>query len=512
MITRKIKHLHTLIHSMTRGERRRFTTFVGGTEKAENALYLRIFNFYARHGMVTDDELVKRVSGLKKTQLANIRAHLWHQILECLRSMHAANTPAMSARTFLDFALLLQRRGLYDSAGDYVESALVISEKSQNPSLSYHILYEQRAMQAEYLHRPENKQLYEVNTGSSSLIEKVNLRDKLLNTLVRLQSQYYLTGFVKNDAEFKSVTNMFDQYMPKYQPQKGTVHDTILYYQNKVWFYYITQDFAASYRFASKWVRLIENKEEVVTGHPELYIKGIHHSLNALFMAGKLSAFRSYFNRLITFGEYTATHESHDIRSMHEEYFAIHSCNLIFLTGMYDDGVYEISPLIEKLRQNPYEWNTRKLITINYKFACVYFGADQYHTSLDFLNEIMNSQDDKTSEDIRSFARILALICHYELGNELLVRYQIKAVYRFLHKMKHLQAVQQDILLFLKNSPTWNRSEMMFHFQVLRDRLIQYKNHSFERRPFLYLDIIAWLDSKLRMCRIQDVIRSRTLN
>lgn len=154
-------------------------------------------------------------------------------------------------------------------------------------------------------------------------------------------------------------------------------------------------------------------------------------------------------------------------------------------------------------------WHIRKRLTLSYKIACVYFGADQYAKCLDYLNAIINSPEDGSLQDIRSFARMLALICHYELGNELFVAHQIRSVYRYLHKMKDLQAVQRAILSFLKNSARWKQSEMPQHFRTLRHALMDYRNHPYEKRPFLYLDIIAWLDSKLERLPIQEIIRKR---
>lgn len=509
MVSQKIKTLHALIHSMTKGEKRRFTTFVGGVGKTENTLYLKVFNVYAEKGLVPDHELVKIVPGIRKIQLANIRSHLWHQILECLRSIHAENISEMKARSYLDFAFLLNHRGFHDAAFEYSERALVISEKYSNSSLSYHILDVQRYMQSEYSNYSIRKDLQGLHSESGKLIDAVNLRDKLFNTLILLQKHYYASGYVKNDEEYYAIKHLYEQSMPKFSISRGSLHNNILYYQNKVWFYYITQQFPFCYRSAVKWIRIFETHESLKSQHPDLFLKGLHHSLNALFMGAKLSLFLGNFDRLRVFGQNITEDNSTEIQSMYEEYVALHTCNKIFITGRYDEGVQEILPLIEKMQHNPYNWQNRKLLTLHYKIACVYFGADHYHKCLDHLNFITNSHDDKTLEDIRCFARILILICHYELGNEVFVRYQIKAVYRFLHKMKDLQGVQKSILLFLKNSPNFRRVDMKMHFKELRSKLILYKNHTFERRPFLYLDIIAWLDSKLNDCRIQDIVGVR---
>ena len=144
-----------------------------------------------------------------------------------------------------------------------------------------------------------------------------------------------------------------------------------------------------------------------------------------------------------------------------------------------------------------------------YKLACVYFGADDFKTALDYLNKIINSPIGGLREDIQSFARILSLISHYELGNDFLVSYQIKSIYRFLIKMEDLQAVQKEILGFIRRTPLMTKKDLKTEFIKLRAKLIKFQNDPYERRPFLYLDIISWLDSKIENKRIQDTIKNK---
>jgi hypothetical protein len=46
-------------------------------------------------------------------------------------------------------------------------------------------------------------------------------------------------------------------------------------------------------------------------------------------------------------------------------------------------------------------------------------------------------------------------------------------------------------------------------FSQLKSNLSKWTNDPIENRPFLYLDIIAWLDSKIQKKRIQTIIREK---
>ena len=135
--------------------------------------------------------------------------------------------------------------------------------------------------------------------------------------------------------------------------------------------------------------------------------------------------------------------------------------------------------------------------------------ADDYDNALTCLNHIINAPNSKIRQDIQCFARILALIVHYELGNEVLMSYQIRSVFRFLSNMQDLQGVQREILSFLRKTPALVPSDIKKEFVALRNRLVPYSTHPYEKRPFLYLDIIAWLDAKINGTSIREEIQKK---
>ena len=137
------------------------------------------------------------------------------------------------------------------------------------------------------------------------------------------------------------------------------------------------------------------------------------------------------------------------------------------------------------------------------------FGAADFKGCIEYLNRITNDKVSNLREDVQSFARILSLIAHYELGNDDLIDYQIRSTYRFLLKVKDLQQVQVEILKFLRHSVFMNREDLTDNFKILKNALERIFNHKYERRPFLYLDLLSWLESKIDNLPIETVIRRR---
>ena len=78
-------------------------------------------------------------------------------------------------------------------------------------------------------------------------------------------------------------------------------------------------------------------------------------------------------------------------------------------------------------------------------------------------------------------------------------------------KMENLSKVEEEIFRFLRKSFKLEPSELKPEFPKLLARLKTYEKNRFETRAFVYLDIISWLESKIRNVPVQKIIREKFL-
>ena len=76
-------------------------------------------------------------------------------------------------------------------------------------------------------------------------------------------------------------------------------------------------------------------------------------------------------------------------------------------------------------------------------------------------------------------------------------------------KMKNLSVVEEDIFSFIKASFSLSPLQIITAFQQLKTKLEQHKGNPLETRSFMYLDINAWLESKIQGVPVQDIRRAR---
>jgi hypothetical protein len=72
-----------------------------------------------------------------------------------------------------------------------------------------------------------------------------------------------------------------------------------------------------------------------------------------------------------------------------------------------------------------------------------------------------------------------------------------------------LHEVQKEIIRFLKNLNSIYPSDIKKEFIKMKARFIELENNTYEKRAFLYLDIISWLESKIENRKISDIIKEK---
>ena len=78
--------------------------------------------------------------------------------------------------------------------------------------------------------------------------------------------------------------------------------------------------------------------------------------------------------------------------------------------------------------------------------------------------------------------------------------------------MDELHIVQRKIITFLRSLSTIYPHDLKNAFIDLHDDLVKFENHPYEKRSFMYLDIISWLESNIESISVESVIKRKSLS
>ena len=151
-----------------------------------------------------------------------------------------------------------------------------------------------------------------------------------------------------------------------------------------------------------------------------------------------------------------------------------------------------------------------RILVFYYKIASLYFGSGDYETAIDYLQKIINWKVDLRN-DLQSYARLLHVLAHYELGNFEIIESLTKSVFRYMAKMENLTLVEEEMFKFLRANFYVSARKLKPEFEKLLNKIKRLEYNRFETRAFAYLDIISWLESKVYEKPMAQIIREKYL-
>ena len=503
--------LMILVSSMNRAEKRHFRLFAKRNQSSENLLFIQLFDLLDRYQKFDEELVLKRLPEIKKRQLSNIKSHLYKQLLRSLRLFHSKSMERIQLREMVDYAYVLYNKGLYRMALDQLEKSRSKAEEISDFNQLYEVLEFTKYIESQYVTGSIEGRAEELTTKASQVLDRIQKSCSFSNLSLQLYSLYLKVGYVKTQRDSIFVKEFFKANLPSISYEELDELARIQYCQAFVWYNHLLQDFAWTYRYASKWVGVFLENRSLIPLFPVLYLKGLHNLLNALYNVLRYDSFVEALKLLEAFKKEYSFANAMNIEGLYYSFFYIHQIKHHFFTGAFGEGLKLVEPIMECIDEGKYHWDEHRIMLFYYRIACLYFGSGDNDEAILYLNKVIQLKSPDYRADIQCFARILNLIAHFELGNERLVEYQVKSVYRFLLKSEELQEVQKEIFKFLRKTPRIRKEELKKHFRELRNRLMYLQEDPYEKRAFLYLDIISWLDSKIEERKVGDVIRDKFL-
>ncbi len=501
-----------LIRSLSRSEKRHFRIFVRRNQSSTDILFLKLFDFLDKHQEYDEEKILKKLPDIKKRQLSNLKAHLYKQLLVSLRLLNRNYDLNIDLRESIDYARVLYNKGLYRQSLDVLDKTKKRAIEFHQNIVALEIVEIEKHIEGQYITRSIENRAEELAEQSTEIYDSLALGNNYSNLALQLYGLYLKIGYVRNEKDFLMVKEFFYSKLPKQiSDKKLGFFEKIYYCQAHLWYYHISQDFPMCYRYAQRWVDAFQDNPDMKVHEAPLYLKSLHNLLATLFNLWYYDRFIEVLAKLEAAEKELPIAQITNIEGLYYLYYYIHQIDKHYLQGTYDEGIALVPDLMEIMESDKYNWDDHRLMMFNYKIACLYFGSGDNGKAIDYLNLIINQKNPDYRQDIQCFARILSLIAHFELGNERLVEYQIKSVYRFLGKMKDLHEVQREIFRFLRRTPRMVTSQLKEEFIELKRKLEMVRNKPYEGRPFLYLDIISWLESKIESKTVQEVVREKFL-
>ena len=508
MPKQKTDDLLKLVASLNRAEKRHFRLFVKRNQQSNGELlFLQLFDILERTGEYDEAYLLKRIEGIKKSQLSNLKAHLYKQLLTSLRLLNRNKDEEITLRENLDYARILYNKGLYRQSLDILDKVKKRALELETHTIALETAQFEKLIEGQYITRSIEGRAEELSRECEMLTRKIDATNAYSNLSLRLYGLYLADGLVSNEQEYRAVGTYFQDNVPEGEYEDLDFWGKVYYCQSYTWMHLIRQDYPLCYRYTQRWVDLFRDNPKMIEVNAPLYLKGVHNHLATLFNMWQYDKFMEELHNLDLFPHQFDLTNNVNVAGLYHLYQFDHQIRRHYMEGTFTEGLGLVPQIMEVIGDNRYNWDDHRNMVFYYRIACLYFGSGDNDSAIDYLNLIINQRSPNYRSDIQAYARILSLICHFEMGNVQLVEYQVKSVYRFLSKVEHLQETQQIIFRFLRRIPRIREADLREEFVELKRRLDEVAKKPFESRPFTYLDIPSWLEAKIENVSVQEVIR-----
>jgi hypothetical protein len=511
MPNRSTDTLFQLIQSLETAEKRHFKLHMKSHAGGSGDLkVVQLFDAMDKMKQYDEELLLKKHPGIQKTQLSNLKARLYQEVLTSLRSLKKEDNIDLQLHEQLDFARLLYNKGLYLQSLKILDKIKELARTHQQVTYILQVVFLEKKIEALHITRSMQDRAEKLSAESAEINSRLQLIGQLSDLSLLLYSWYIQHGHARNEKDREEVDKLFKQDLLEQVKNCDGFYEKLYRYQCYCWYGFIVQDFLLYYRYCQKWVDLFNQSPKMIEVETAHYIKGMHNLLSAHFDLRNHKKFEEAIQQFEKFTHEAVVQENHNNQIQTFLYLYTAKLNKHFMEGTFTKGLLLVPEIEEKLKEYEIYLDRHRILVFYYKFASLYFGSGDHEKSIDYLNKIIHLKVDLRT-DLQCYARLLHLIAHYELGNFDLLEYLLKSVYRFMAKMENLSTVEVEIFSFLKQSFKLTPRQLKPQFALLLNKLRPLEKNSHENRAFMYLDVISWLESKMEGKPVQEVIRAKYL-
>jgi hypothetical protein len=499
--------LFQLVHSLEKAEKRHFKLYIKRSSAREDLKIVQLFDALANMREYDEKLLLKKLPGVEKPQLANLKTHLYKQLLASLRLLKSADSLDLQLNEQFDYAHILYKKGLFAQSLRILDRAKEIANHNQKYTFLTQIIALEKRIEGLHITRSMHERVEQLAIEANAVSRHIDEVGRLSNLALLLFSWFTRHGHARNKRDEAGVKKFMQEHLPPNAHEVTGFYEQMYLFQSFCWYAFIRQDFLQYYRYAQKWIDLFDANPLMIRVETSHYIKGLHYLLNAHFDLRNFREFKKALKKFEHFAQTDRVKDHDNFRIQAFVYISTARINQHFMEGTFKEGLKIVPEIEEGMQENALFLDPHRLMVMNYKIATLYFGSGDFDTSIDYLQKIMNEPGELRT-DLQCYSRLLHLLAHYELGNIELMDPLSRSVYRFMAKMENLTVIEQEIFKFFRKSLT-GPSEIKPELQKFLQKVKHLEKNRFETRAFAYLDIISWLESKVNNKTMSEVIRDK---
>ena len=499
--------LFDLIKSMDQSEKRQFKIAAAKYIRKEKSSYLKLFDVIDKMNNY-DEERIHRLLKHEKfiTRLAVEKNTLYKLILKSLKSSHSPISEDAQVKHLLLEAELLFKKSLY------VQSKRLLI-KAEKIAFAYGLRFQlleiykwQRTLWNMSGRKNDINVIIEKEEKIIKEIENDQQYNKLYASLILLMGTYGYNPREKEALDKLAKIMANPLLMNGNKAISNSAQQT--YHNIHANFSLVYDKYKDAYYHYGKQIELMKLIPDFIQNHLEQYMATTYNGLICLMRIDKDKALK----QLVLFRNIPS--KKIILSNLRIRQFILSSyeleLSLLINYCMFKQAKQLIPEMKTMLQNNQKIIGISRYSNVCYASSYVYFVLKEYKTSLKFLNEIINLQEEtEVSNDLKAATRVLSMFIHYEINNKELLPYLERSVKRFLNKNEVLYETEKSILKFFRKTLTNEIAGDLLkkEFVKFKSELIAIFKNPVEKQFLERFDIISWIESKIKDKTFEEVLK-----
>lgn len=499
--------LFKLIKSLTKSEKRFFK--LTSSLQSGDKNYLKIFDFIEKQGYYDEQELKDEFTDETFVKhLPSEKNHLYKLILKSLRAYYSEQSVNSTLKQEIKNVEILYNKALYKECEKFVVRAKQTAEKYEKFYYWFELInWEKRLLESAYEAGEFSTDLDKLVAEEEMVIAKLRNLAEYTVIYSKINLIFRSGGFTRNERERQLVEEIADYHLIKGKNTALSTKAASICYYIKGLCAATNRNYDDSFQFFNRTREILDNNPLIKQDSGQRYVMTLFHLLRCYIDNSEFEKAEALIEDIRSLVDKKGFN-SVDISVRIFGNLSSQELVLLHAKGEFEKCV-QLIPQIEKEELMYGEKISKEMeLVLTYNKAYSFFGIGEYKKALQYLNEVLNDNEQNLRQDIYSFARLFNLVIHYELGNYDFLEYVVKSTNRYLSKHDRDYQIENTCIKHIRKlAKTHSAVNQLEIFEKMDTEIKELlKNHN-ERAILEYFNVSAWIYSKLNKVSFAEGIR-----
>jgi hypothetical protein len=505
-------HVHRLIRSMTRAEKRYFKLYTARHVVGGHSNHRTLFDAIA--GMAEYDEaaLLGRFAGEAFVHRFPItKRRLYEAILASLDAFHADSSVDARLRRQLHQVELLYQRTLYSDASRMLRSVRQAARQHDRQTILLDVLeWERRLAERSNYGGSTDADIDALTAEAAALHEELRQVEELWALKSRSFLILYRQGHVRDERQGAELAKLLEHPLLREGEALLTARGRFLHHHVRSAVAFAQGDLATCADQLALNHALLLAEQDRFKDEPNLRFSVLS---NRIYVLSRLGRYQEADALLKEFRMLPATLPEAPTPDLEVKVFATSaSLELAMLarSGDFTKAVDRSTSISERMNLFDAQLGALRKAGLLFQLAYVHFGAGDLDKALRYSHRQLSEGPVDEGTELHSFGRVLNLLIQLEHDKQDLLPYALRNTERYLAGRKRDLPVENAVLELVRQRMKARGPEAVRKaYEHLRDALLRLEQDPRERAVYDHFDPLAWVESKLTGRSFAQLVRER---